>query len=792
MVKQKYWIICLWMITYILPVYSLETKEQSVEMLRHYYAKHPMEFVHVQCHPELLAAYLKQFNVGGFFRDLRMEKEQKYYKKPTSVQQEVMGERLKKAFIRLWTISENCRSENKPLPAGFWKAVIYYGKIETGRPNNGRRFHASCFYMPGYANGIYFSNLKLMDRVERGEERSTDLVEANRLLRAISLQSWTHPWRDDATQIDYISVERFRNHVWWVGGNALGYRDLLATAAVQHSVKMIEVLSEVCQKSFSAVSQPTINKAFWTEGFTADGAGWGHGRQNLVWGYPIHGAVGALDFLHKLQGTAFEKCLDKENTKAIMNCLRGSSFFYYKGYIPPCVSRLSYLYYEKKKIFIPYRELVNRCVAYFLNQFTIEDQKELLTLQQELEHKQILDMGAFSPFYTGIHWFWNNDDLVKKDAESYVLVNMASSRCDGLESAHTVNDAANVFACDGQTMFMKDGNEYAEIMGAIDRTSLSGITARVGDSLVIPETNWDGYCSRYNLAAGVTDNARYGACGFVFEKMNARQKNGKSWTPIPFYDGVKAYKSYFLLGDYLLALGAGITDLHRNFEQEIHTTLDQTLYKGDLCLLSDTCSLLLKERRGILFSKNESPLWLVHQGGFAYALLGGGDSLHYVVDRRINRWTERHAGNKAIKNLPTHSTVFQLWLNHGAHPTDTSYAYMVYTGSGTPELKHYPFIIVENSVRRQIVSDNTKTVCAGMVYDATDSFQLWGKICKVSVPCAFLLKKTPDGYELVINDAEMDANRGSIYFDFGGQSYHIKCYQEALCGKPIKISLISK
>lgn len=35
MVKQKYWIICLWMITYILPVYSLETKEQSVELQCH-------------------------------------------------------------------------------------------------------------------------------------------------------------------------------------------------------------------------------------------------------------------------------------------------------------------------------------------------------------------------------------------------------------------------------------------------------------------------------------------------------------------------------------------------------------------------------------------------------------------------------------------------------------------------------------------------------------------------------------------------------------------------------------
>lgn len=40
--------------------------------------------------------------------------------------------------------------------------------------------------------------------------------------------------------------------------------------------------------------------------------------------------------------------------------------------------------------------------------------------------------------------------------------------------------------------------------------------------------------------------------------------------------GVKAYKSYFMLGDYMIALGAGITNLHPEMDGNIRTTIEQT------------------------------------------------------------------------------------------------------------------------------------------------------------------------------------------------------------------------
>ena len=74
-------------------------------------------------------------------------------------------------------------------------------------------------------------------------------------------------------------------------------RTLLEAALVNDSPEMVDVLSEVVNKSISNVSQNTYDDAFWIEGFTADGAGWGHGRQCLIWGYPIHGTNGSQFFI---------------------------------------------------------------------------------------------------------------------------------------------------------------------------------------------------------------------------------------------------------------------------------------------------------------------------------------------------------------------------------------------------------------------------------------------------------------------------------------------------------------
>ncbi len=130
------------------------------------------------------------------------------------------------------------------------------------------------------------------------------LLEAGReAMMNIGFQSWTQPRRLDRTDENVISVERFQDHVWWVGGNALAYRALFECAAMMSSVEMMDVIAEVSKKSISVVSQTTFGESFWTEGLTADGAGWGHGMQCLVWGYPIHGTSAALNNLNRFQGS---------------------------------------------------------------------------------------------------------------------------------------------------------------------------------------------------------------------------------------------------------------------------------------------------------------------------------------------------------------------------------------------------------------------------------------------------------------------------------------------------------
>ena len=170
-----------------------------------------------------------------------------------------------------------------------------------------------------------------MELAERGG--ATPLLEAAcDMLKVLGLQAYTQPLRHDETDKNVVSIERFRNHVWWVGGNALAYRSLLPVAAMYSSVPMVDVLAEVCRRGISVTSQLTLHDSFWTEGFTADGAGWGHGKQCLIWGYPIDGTFNALNMLGMLKGTPWAERLSRENAQAILNFLRGGNWYYYKGF----------------------------------------------------------------------------------------------------------------------------------------------------------------------------------------------------------------------------------------------------------------------------------------------------------------------------------------------------------------------------------------------------------------------------------------------------------------------------
>lgn len=123
-----------------------------------------------------------------------------------------------------------------------------------------------------------------MTCIENGQVRDSLFIEGNKILGKLSLQCWTVPARMDETDKDVIDVERFRKHVWWVGGNATDYRPLLETAAQLSSPEMADVVGEIAVRSLSSVSQATIQDDFWQEGITADGAGWGGMEGNASYG----------------------------------------------------------------------------------------------------------------------------------------------------------------------------------------------------------------------------------------------------------------------------------------------------------------------------------------------------------------------------------------------------------------------------------------------------------------------------------------------------------------------------
>lgn len=689
------------------------------------------------------------------------------------------GGAVQEAYNRIWYMAHAVKygkiGTDSPVWTSMLKAIVHYGNVEISRKNDWTRFHSSCFAIPKAATFSYFLLLPQMDAAESGECQDSLLSEACRMLKIIGLQTWTQPVREDLTDLNVVQVERFRNHVWWVGGNGLGtdgYRCVFPAAVMIRSVAMIDLLAYVARMGISTTSQPTYHTSFWNEGFTADGAGWGHGRQCLIWGYPIHGTSGALEILTALKDSPWQARLSRENVQTLMNYFRGGNFYYYKGYAIPCLDRGSMSYGPTGTI--PYAGLLNQVLTYWSDALTPSELEELTQLRKEIPGKDIRMDGYDA--YSGSRYFFNNDDLVKKTGDSYIMVNMASSRCDGIESADGFADCYNFYTTDGSTFFEKTGDEYRPVIGGFDVTAFPGVTAREGMDRLVPVTNWRGYNSRHNFAAASAHGGENAVAGYIFEKNNCSDREdvndkGDNHGMNEVLYGVKAYKSYFILGDYMVALGAGITNLEPEQPGTIRTTIDQTAHEGDVSVWKDR--------------RNE---WVVQDGKFAYSVLPQyGHKLNHVCETKYADWAKMNKANIGKKDLPDSVDILRLWIDHGQKPVDDKYGYVVYTGDGKPS-GGYPFKVLRNDTTVQAVQSADGSVIEAVFYTPS-TLKAGGMKIAVSATCTLLLEKTDGGWLATLTDAEMDTGRSEIVLTINGRQHVIAMPQGALCGSPMTVEI---
>ncbi len=775
-------------------------KERAIDAFRISFREHPYRYHSLDTKLSAQEC-LAQLDAGGVFSGLKQKEAQfranNGFQKPFSDPQAEIGLFLVDAFNRIWKIADAYRkgeiSEKQALSDKVLKAILHYGGIEAGRPNDGPRFHASCFAMPTAAVNTYFCYLKQMEKAEQGKG-GTLLKEASDMLKTIGLQAWTQPLRHDETDKNVVSIPRFRNHVWWVGGNALAYRSLLPVAAMYRSIPMIDLLAEVCQRGISMTSQTTYNDAFWTEGFTADGAGWGHGKQCLIWGYPIDGTSNALRMLNMLKGSPWAKNLNRDNVQALLNFFRGGAWYYYKGYRLPCLDRGSYVY-NPTELPVPYAGMLDNVVDNWIDSFTPDEQKELLQLQQEVRRNRISMDGYAQGTYSGTRWFFNNDDLMKQTPDYHITINMASVRCDGLESAASMADAYNFYSTDGMTLFQRSGDEYFRIMGGWDVTASPGVTAREGMDKLTPVDNWRGYCSKYNYAAGATDGGENAVAGTIFEKINASGKEGvndkgNSEGLNEVLYGFKAYKSYFILGDYTVALGAGVTNLCPEQEGNIRTTIDQTAWMNEVFTMKRGKKEVLPSGVHSLVASDGTPVWVMQKGKFAYSVLPEYTREAFVTcETRPTDWVKRNKVNATKSGLPAEAKILRLWANHGQHPVNDTYGYVVYTGNDMPA-DELPFEVLRNDTLVQAIRSTDGKIVEAVFYPGNARLQAEGMSLSASAPCAVMIREEGTKSVISVTDACMDTDLKEIELVWNEKKIVVPMPQGMLCGKPAVVTAI--
>lgn len=653
---------------------------------------------------------------------------------------------LVKAFNRIWYISEALRNNRWTLLYNLetWRrcqaAVLHYGNIEINRPVLPVHSISSSHDIPAAAVNIYFSHLKQMEKAEQDSLADVQLKATCEMLKVLALRAWTEPAHPSFP---------------------------LEVALMFRSVSMMDRIFDRSREVITALSQNTGEPTSWQDGFTADGLCWAYGKQAWSDGVVIENTWKALEVLEKLKNTPWGG-MNREMASVLVNYFRGSSFYNYKGYPVPCLGQNTMLY-QTKRIHPHHWTLLQELITHWESAFTKVDFAELKQLYFEMQGFDIR-MNR-NPYYTGTRWFFNNDDLIKKNRRYHIAVNMASVRCDGPGSEQAA-DAYNHFAADGATFFRKTGMEYHSVFGAYDVTAFPGVTAREGMKYIAPSVHKSGYCSKHNFAAGATSGGENAVAGFRYEKIPVSER-GKEvrrayYTPqdIVLY-GVKAYKSYFILGDYLVALGAGITNKFPQVRRRIRTTIEQTEW-------SDS----------VYQYKGNGIDWLIHKGHFAYSVFPSyrKDSYH-VCESRKTDWAKMNVRNKQVDGLPEKVNVFQLWIDHGHNPVNETYGYAVYAGDGIPP-RDYPFKVLRNDTLVQAVKSIDNNVLGTVFYDSRSTLRAGDLSLAVSAPCAVLVEKSKGYLTLSVTDAEMNPNVREIEVTLNNCKITCNLPQGKFCGQP--------
>lgn len=255
--------------------------------------------------------------------------------------------------------------------------------------------------------------------------------------------------------------------------------------------------------------------------------------------------------------------------------------------------------------------------------------------------------------------------------------------------------------------------------------------------------------------------------GTVLDEKNGSQ--GMWYKGNAFEQDLEAKKSWFMLGDTIVCLGAAIQSKqgrvietiieNRKINQDASNRL---VVKNNLKASQDQLTTysayeLHKEHKGCLRVDTQ---WIHLEGNVEGADIGyyfpeNSNEIYVEQVTRKGKWSSIYFDGDT--QLHTREYV-EMWVDHGVNPEGATYAYAILPGKSVEQMADYikqvPFTIIENTSRMQAI----KVLGEGIV-----GMNIWetGGVSldeiKVDTPSAILLRKQKGILELAIADPTMHA-----------------------------------
>jgi len=376
----------------------------------------------------------------------------------------------------------------------------------------------------------------------------------------------------------------------------------------------------------------------------------------------------------------------------------------------------------------------------------ITNEAALLAWRDALLNRTQVCSGNF-PFWVGqfmVHRRGGNGE-----APCYYSVKMENDRTNGAEDFEKVGKSYH--SGSGLLQAKVRGDEYEDTRYNWDWHALPGLTEewRTDPIPVKPGIAFGG-----SPFAAMASDGRY---GFAAMEYRAQPKQ---------YASARADKAFFFTASEAVALGNSVARVNPGQGREIVTTIDQTLWVGDVTYaIDDGAPQTIKAGETVDLTLHPTqPSW-IHQGRIGYVVIPQGNQPLYI------------RGGKAVQvtdpKEATGKEVIHFALGHGRDPAQaglTRYVYLVAANKTAKEMPAYMeevlsrVTVVTNGAGLQAVADASLGLVQAAFYKAGEVTLPDGLTVSVDRPALLQLRRDGANWQVCATNPRHDPAQQELNF----------------------------